>query len=129
RVLVPADDGFAGIVDVDKKSKQVVFSDSADPTEAHLYRKPIGGGTAVPLTKEAGLHSAAFGKSGEVYVLTSSLLEAMPRSVVYKSDGTKVGELPSVAEDPPFVVKQEILKVGKSPGFYSTVIRPRKFDD
>lgn len=129
RVLVPADDGFASIVHVDRGAKEVVFSGSADPTETHLYRKPIEGGKAVPLTKEAGLHSAVFGKSGEVHVLTSSLLTAMPQSVVYKRDGSKVGELPSVAETPPFSVEQQIVKVGKAPGFYCTVIRPRKFDE
>jgi dipeptidyl-peptidase-4 len=128
RVLVPASDGFAGIVHADKKTKEVVYSGSADPTETHLFRKPIDGGKAVPLTTEPGLHSAVVGKTG-VYVVTSSLLSVMPVSVVYKADGTKVAELPSVAEQPPFVVKQQIVKVGKSPGFHATVIRPRKFDD
>jgi dipeptidyl-peptidase-4 len=52
----------------------------------------------------------------------------MPASSVHRGDGSKVGELPSVAESPPFTVKQEILKVGKDPEFYATVIRPRKFD-
>src|SRR5262249_28770448 len=54
-------------------------------------------------------------------------LEAMPSSTVH-ADGKPVGVLPSVAESPPFVVKQEIVKVGKGPGFHATLIRPRNFD-
>jgi dipeptidyl-peptidase-4 len=128
RVLAGAREGFHAIVHADAKTGQVVFSASTDPTQAHLFKRPITGGKTIPLTKETGLHSATFGKSSGVYVHTSSLLDAMPRSTVHKADGTLVGELPSVAENPPFAVKQEILKVGEGPGFYATVIRPRNFE-
>lgn len=127
RVLVPAGDGFANVVRVDKEAKKVVYSGSADPTEMHLFVKPIDGGKAVPLTKEPGLHSAEFGKTG-VHVVTSSLPREMPRSHVFDAEGKRVGELPSVAETPPFAVGQEFVKVGKGPGFHATVIRPTKFD-
>jgi dipeptidyl-peptidase-4 len=82
----------------------------------------------VPLTRDAGLHSAEFGKSGDVFVHTASLLSAMPRSTVHRGDGNRIGELPSVAEQPPFTVKQEIALVGSGPRFYATVIRPRRFE-
>jgi dipeptidyl-peptidase-4 len=52
----------------------------------------------------------------------------MPWTTVRRADGTLVGELPSVAEDPPFVPRQEILKVGKGAGFFASVVRPRDFD-
>jgi dipeptidyl-peptidase-4 len=121
-----AGEGFQAVVHVDARKKQVYCLASTDPTQAHLFKLALGGGKPVALTREAGLHSAVFGKSGEVYVHTASLLSAMPRSTVHKGDGSLVGELPSVAETPPFKVKQEVLKVGEGPGFYATVIRPRK---
>jgi dipeptidyl-peptidase-4 len=52
----------------------------------------------------------------------------MPRATVHRADGTRVGELPSVAEDPPFVPRQELLEVGKGAGFHAAVVRPRNFD-
>jgi dipeptidyl-peptidase-4 len=124
-VLAGAAEGFRGIVHVDARAKQVVFSGSADPTQQHLFKLALDGGKPTPLTKEVGLHSAVFGTSGTVYVQTASLLSAMPRSTVHKADGTLVGELPSVAAKPPLLVKQEILKVGEGPGFHATVVRPR----
>jgi dipeptidyl-peptidase 4 len=127
RVVVPASAGFLGVVHFDAKNKTITYRASADPTQQHLYRLSLDSDKPTPLSKEPGIHSAVVGKTG-VYVHTASLLSAMPRSTVYRADGTKVGELPSVAEEPPFVVKQEISKVGKGPGFYTTVIRPRDFD-
>jgi dipeptidyl-peptidase-4 len=129
RVLGSGAEGLRNIVHVDDKSKCVFYcANSADPTQQHLFKKPIEGGKAVPLSKEVGLHSAVFGKSPDVYVQTASLLTAMPTSTVHRSDGTLIAELPSVAENPPWVVKQEIHKVGKGAGFYTTVVRPRSFD-
>src|SRR6185369_5526606 len=124
RVLAGPEEGFLGIVHADAKAKEVVYRASADPTQQHLFRKPIAGGKPAALSQGAGLHSAVFGKSGDVWVQTASLLGTMPASTVYHA-GKPVGVLPAVAEDPPFVVKQEIVKVGNKPGFYATLIRPR----
>jgi dipeptidyl-peptidase-4 len=127
RVLVGPPEGFLDIIHVDAKKKEVVYRASTDPTQQHLLRKPVAGGKATPLSRGDGLHTAVFGKGGDVFVVTSSLLDAMPASTVY-THGKPVGPLPSVAVDPPFTVRQEIVKVGKGPGFHATVIRPRTFD-
>src|SRR5262249_40594280 len=79
------------------------------------------------LTKAPGLHSAKFSKDHSVYVRTSVLLGAMPRSTVHRADGTLVGPLPSVAEAPPFTPEQRLEKVGTAPGFSASVVRPRDF--
>src|SRR5262249_28456098 len=63
-----------------------------------------------------------------VYVHASSLLGAMPKMMVHKADGTEIGELPSVAVEPPGVPRVEMVKVGEGPGFYAAVVRPRDFD-
>jgi len=52
----------------------------------------------------------------------------MPRSTVHRADGSVVGELPSVAEKPPFVPRVEMTKLGSGAGFYAALVRPQKFD-
>lgn len=128
RVVVPAREGFAGIVAVDAKRREVFYRASIDPTQQHLFRVSIDSGKPTPLSREPGLHSAEVGRTHDVHVHTASLLDAMPRSFVCRRDGSVVGELLSVAEEPPFKVRQEIVKVGDDPEFYTTLIRPRTFD-
>lgn len=127
RVLVSAAEGLHGVVGVDGKKREVLYRASADPTQQHLFRKPIDGGKPLALTREPGLHTAEVGRTHELYVVTSSLLTAMPRTTVHRADGSELGELPSVAETPPFAVRQEIVKVGEDPGLYAALIRPRAF--
>jgi dipeptidyl-peptidase-4 len=129
RVLVPGDSGYMGLVDVDAKAGQVVFEASAEPTEAHLYKLALDGGKPVALTKEPGLHAAVFGKNHEIYVHQESTPGAMPKSTVHRADGALIGELPSVAEEPPFTPKSDTVKVGfDGAGFYAYVVRPHGFD-
>ncbi|MBY0230309.1 MAG: prolyl oligopeptidase family serine peptidase [Gemmataceae bacterium] len=123
RVLAGPRNGFRAILSLDAKSGVVRYAASADPSQLHVVARALDGKPEA-LTTEPGLHSAEFGKSGH-YVLTSSTLEAMPRSTVHDAKGARVGELPSVAETPPFKVNQRIAKVGD---FWTTVVRPAKFD-
>src|SRR5437016_6741454 len=53
---------------------------------------------------------------------------ALPILTVRRADGSVLGELPSVAEDPPFTPQTEFVKVGDGEGFYAVVIRPGNFD-
>jgi dipeptidyl-peptidase-4 len=128
RVLVPPDAGFLDLVDVDSEGGQVVYRASADPTQAQLFRVPWRGGTPEALTREPGVHGAAFGRSHAVYVHSVTPLDAMPKAAVCRADGTRLGELPSVAENPPFVPRAELVKVGDGQGFHAAVVRPRDFD-
>jgi dipeptidyl-peptidase-4 len=128
RVLVPAADGYEGLVDADPKAASVVYRASPDPTQSNLFRLALGGGQPVRLTAEPGLHAASFSKEHNVYVLQSSQARAMPRATVHRADGTPLGELPSVAEEPPFVPRDELLKVGAGKGFYASFVRPHGFD-
>jgi dipeptidyl-peptidase-4 len=128
RVLVPPDAGYLDVVDVDPEAGQVVYRASADPTQAQLFRVPLRGGTPEALTRDPGVHSAVFGRNHVVYVHSASPLDAMPAATVCRADGTRLGDLPSVAEDPPFVPRAELVTVGDSPGFHAAVVRPRDFD-
>jgi dipeptidyl-peptidase-4 len=129
RVLVPASAGYQGLVSVDEERKEVFYSASTDPTQAHLFRVSLEREEEpVRLTKDPGLYTATLAKDHSVYVLTARLPHAMPKSTVHRRDGTPVGELPSVAESPPFEPRVELLKVGPGEGFYAAVVRPRSFD-
>jgi dipeptidyl-peptidase-4 len=93
-----------------------------------LCRVRFNGEGREQLTNEPGVHSATFSKNHAIYVLRSSGPKSMPRSTVFKADGTLIDELPSVAEEPPFVPGTEIVKVSDGDGFYCSITRPRNFD-
>lgn len=127
KVLVDACAGFRSLSEVEEKSGAVFFTARPDPTQTHLFR--VSGDTApVALTREPGIHSGSFGETGGVYVRTMSPLNAMPRSFVHRADGSLIGELPSVAEEPPFVPNLELTMVGEGKGFHAALIRPQKFE-
>jgi len=128
RVLVPAEAGFQGLVDLDPRARQVVFRASTDPTQSHLWRVALQDGKPERLTKEPGLHAATFSGDHAVYVDTAALADAMPRATVRRADGSLIGELPSVAEEPPFQPNAELLKVGEGEGYYAAVVRPLRFN-
>lgn len=127
-VLIPPEVGFQELVDVDPKAGQVFFRASRNPTDSILYSLPVQGGNATRLDKEPGVHSAVFAKDHSPYVETSTSTKAMPKTTVHKADGTLIGELPSIAEEPPFALNTETLKVGDDPGFYAYIVRPHDFD-
>jgi dipeptidyl-peptidase-4 len=128
RVLVSADEGFQEIVHVEKKEGSFVYRAGTDPTQSHLFRRSLDGERTQRLSSEPGLHSAVVAKNGAVYVRTSALHDAMPRTTVHRADGKLIGELPSEAEEPAFSLRQELVKVGPEPGFYASVVRPHDFD-
>ena len=126
RVLVPSKLGFQGLVDVDGKAEQIVIRASSDPTQSHLFRVPLDG-APTQLTGGNGLYDAVFSKDHSVYVRRVTETGTMPKTTVHRADGTVIGELPSVAQEPPFVPKVEWLKVGEQ-GFHAAIVRPHGFD-
>jgi dipeptidyl-peptidase-4 len=127
RVVVPPAVGFQGLVDLDPKAGQVVYRASTDPTQSHLWRVALREGKPEQLTREPGVHTASFSRDHSLYVHTAAPAGAMPRTTVHKADGTLVGELPSVAEEPPFTPNDELLKIGEGQGYYASIVRPRHF--
>jgi dipeptidyl-peptidase-4 len=128
RVLVPWRFGYQGLADVDPKAGQAVFRASSDPTQTQLYRVSFDGGAPVALSKGPGIHGATFSRDHSLYVHQSLAAGSMPKTTVHRADGTAVGDLPSVAQDPPFVPKAELLTIGDAPGFHASIVRPRNFD-
>jgi dipeptidyl-peptidase-4 len=128
RVVVPVSEGYGELVNVDGRNRRIVYSASTDPTQHHLFQMALDGGKPEQLTKQPGTYSAVFARNHQVYALTSSQPRAMPRTTVHRADGTLVGELPSVAEEPPFTPCDELLEVGEGRTFHAAVIRPHDFD-
>lgn len=130
RVIVPPEAGYQGLVHLDDARRAVVYAASADPTQTHLFRVELAGGEIVPLDSEAGLHAGVFAKSAGLWVQSVATPSGLARSWVH---GAAVGrgnpvELPSVAENPDFRPRAEILRVGSGDGWFAEVIRPQRFD-
>jgi dipeptidyl-peptidase 4 len=135
-MVIPFDDGLISLVHVDPERREVVYVASKDPTQAHVYMRPFqarakprwpSSDKAVRLAEGPGIESVVFSENKNTFVLTRTSLGGMPRSFVHARDKL-VGELPSVAEEPPFVSKATIEKLGGDDGFYTTVVRPQDFD-
>jgi dipeptidyl-peptidase-4 len=128
QILVPASAGYDSLVDVDAEKRQIVYRASTAPTQEHLFRIALDGGEPKALTPAPGVHTAVCSKDHSVFVLQSNLPRSMPCATVHKADGTLLGDLPSVAEDPPFVPRDELLTVGEGLVFHAAIIRPHGFD-
>lgn len=127
-VLAPPEAGFQGLVDVNPETGIVVYRASTDPTQSHLFRVTLAKDQPVKMTEKAGIHNAEYSSDHSLYVQTASLIDAVPETTVHKADGTMVGTLPSVAEDPPFQPRSRVYKIGADPGYYAWIVRPLDFD-
>jgi dipeptidyl-peptidase 4 len=126
KVMVHSTAGFRSLLEVTEESGVTFFTARPDPTQSHLFKLSLETEPA-ELTREPGVHSGSFGETSGVYVRTMSPLKAMPSSFVHRAGGSLVGELPSVAEEPPFVPNVELTRVGDGNGFYAALVRPQKF--
>ena len=117
-----------GLLDLDAEEGTVTVLGGTDPTEAMLYRLPLDpeGGAPERLTHARGEFGAVFEAGAGVYVELASLLDGTERATVRRRDGTSLGTLRSVAEEPPFRPRLELVQVGESPGPNAFVVRPRE---
>ena len=120
---------------VDDAGKTIAFTGTPEgrASESHVYRAKLPEARAQQaqaeaLTKGAGQYGAVFSRNFSRYVLTATTPDKMPHSTVHSADGKLIGELPSVAEEPPFKPNVTIEKVGAGDGFFTAVVRPRAFD-
>lgn len=129
RPALPAAAKPAELCSFDDRSTALYYLDSAHPLERHLNRIQLDLSEKGPtrLTTAPGVHSAVFSKNHAIYVLTAVGPKSMPKTTVHRADGTLIGELPSVAKEPPFTPTTEYVQVGKE-GWWCAVTRPRNFD-
>ena len=124
-------EGYHGLAHLDAAHRLAWFAGSPSAPEEQLFRVSLDGGAAERVTREPGLHEAVFHRSGErVWVERVVTPTTMPRSLVHVVDGKKdrvAGELPSVALAPPFMSKEEQVRVGELQ-YWAGIVRPRNFD-
>jgi len=135
-IAVSPEEGLISLVHVDAERGEIVYVASTDPTQAHAYVRPFEprlkarrptSDRPKRLGEGAGVESVVFSENKETFVLTRTSLDGMPRSFVHTRDKL-VGELPSVAEEPSFIPKAAIERLGGEDGFYTAIVRPQDFD-
>jgi dipeptidyl-peptidase 4 len=126
RTLTPPGFGLIDPAGVDDERKMAYVAASTDPTQTHLFSLALVGGEPKKLTTERGNHGFSFGKKGDVYLHSYSLADGRAGTKVCRAGGESIGELQSVAEEPPFLPKMELVTVGNR-SFHAAVIRPRSF--
>lgn len=111
RTLVSAKEGFLARRDSDGNSRTVSYLASPDPRIVQLFRIGLDGGKPTKLSTQSGVDFATYSKDHSIYALASSSLDKMTKTSIHKDDGTLIGALPSVAEDPPVVPRAEMVCV------------------
>ena len=130
RELTPVTFNLSRLVDADGEAGVAVVSGGPDPRETHLYRVSFRGGDPVKLTEGAGVHSATFSKDHKTWIHSFRLLDGRVGDRVETAKGRILSEIPSVAEQPPFLPRIELTRVGGKEdreAFDAVLIRPRDF--
>jgi len=117
--------GLLDLVGVDDERKLVYVTASTDPTQMHVYSIPLAGVEPAKITSDSGNHAFSFGAKADVYLHSYSLADGRAGTRVCRAGGQRVGELKSVAEEPP-LPKLELVTVGQR-ALHAAIIRPRSF--
>ncbi len=126
---VLADFNVLRAVSFDPEKDELFYLAGEDPTESQLRRSAVKLGEPITLSTEPGMHTASVSANHQIYVLNCRPKKGMPKTTVHHADGTLIGALPSVAEDPPFEPRVHYLKVGEgADGLHTAAVFPRKFD-
>jgi len=132
KILTPADWGFGELLAVTPDGKSALVTRKPEPVESQIWSIPFAGGEPVALTQGPDLHRATYARESFAHVLftqPAAQAQAAPdRIEVIRADGSSAGELPSIAEKPPFSVKLEVKKRGPGLGFWTAIIRPHDFN-
>ena len=128
RSLTPLDFGYRGFAGFDRDKKAAWVLASADPLQNHVHRVPLDGSAIERVTKHEGEYAVATSEKTPVHVLIAAL-NGETTWTVRRADGSVAGQLPSVAEKPPFEPARELTTVTLDGRIYhAAVVRPRAFD-
>ncbi|MFP2927418.1 DPP IV N-terminal domain-containing protein [Pyxidicoccus sp. 3LG] len=126
RTLVKPEAGFRDLVHYVPEEDALYFDGGPIPPERYLWRV-VKGGPPTRVTKGGpAMERSTVSKAGGLVVVSSEGPTHLRRFDVLKTDGTRVGTLPSVAGEPPFQPRLEVRQVGKE-GFWASIVRPRDF--
>jgi dipeptidyl-peptidase 4 len=123
KVVVPPNKGlqhFAGVT-----GSYLFFLAGKNPSESDLWRADPNN---TELTRLAsGFHGVSLSENGaSVLADTARAPDSLAKTFVRRTDGSVLGELPSVAEEPPYFPRIEFTD--DSTKFVSSIVRPRDFD-
>ncbi|PTL85717.1 S9 family peptidase [Vitiosangium sp. GDMCC 1.1324] len=126
RSLVRPGAGFQTLVRYQPKEDVLYFLGGPNPTERYLWRVKGGGEPERITSGGPALERAVVSARGGLIVVTTEGPSSLRRVYVHRSDGTRLGELPSVAREPPYEPRFELRQVGPE-RFWTSIIRPRNF--
>jgi dipeptidyl aminopeptidase/acylaminoacyl peptidase len=123
RVIVPSDkclQHFAGVA-----GSNLFFLAGKNPSVSELWRANLND---TELTRVAsGFHTITLNENGAPILADAVRApDSLAKTLVRRTDGTVLGELPSVAEEPPYFPRIEFTD--DSTNFISSIVRPRDFD-
>jgi dipeptidyl-peptidase-4 len=118
--------GLDQLVGYDEKRRWLWFTGGPEPTQSRLYVVKEGAPPEewLPPVVPVSTH-AQLSRNGEALLVVRSTGGSWTVPAVYRTDGRRLADLPSLAERPPFETRAQIFKVGPEPGFYAAVVRPR----
>ena len=121
RVIVPPDKGlqhFSGVT-----GSSLFFLAGKNPSESELWRANLNDPELTRLA--SGFHTISLSENGaSVLADTVRAPDSLAKTLVRRTDGSVLGELPSVAEEPPYYPRVEFT----DDEFVSCIVRPRNFD-
>jgi dipeptidyl-peptidase-4 len=127
RTIVPPNMMYRGLIEFDARSRKLIFNASTNPTELHIHSISLDGGHSKQLTAGPGLFGAVYNTNLTLSIRSASTPDRMPVTTVHDGEGNQIGELPSVAETPPFTPRAEILQLKEARGMFAKVLRPANF--
>ena len=104
---------------------RAVFMGGEEQPDQQVFSVGLDGKNLTPLTSGPDLHVAVYARDAETSVVTTTPRAGGVQARVVRPDGTVAGELPSLAEKPPFDAKVTAQKVA---GMWTAVVRPHDFD-
>ncbi|MBZ4394337.1 MULTISPECIES: alpha/beta fold hydrolase [unclassified Myxococcus] len=124
--FVKPDAGFRGMTRFVQKDRTLFFNGGPNPTQSVFWRVKDGGVPERVTKNGEGIEGGSASRDGGVFVVNTSSLKSMSRTEVLRADGTRVGQLPEVAQEPPFVPNTELRQVGPK-RYWASITRPRDF--
>jgi len=124
RSLIPPSADFEELVGYVEQEDTAYFVGGPGTGERYLWRVKAGAAPVRVTTGGPAREMGRMSRQGGLLLLTTEGPTSMRRTLVMKPDGTTVGELPSVAQEPPFKPRMEVRRVGKA-GYPTMVLRPR----
>jgi dipeptidyl-peptidase-4 len=128
RTLTPPQLGLVGLAGANEERGVAYVTVCDDPTQTQIYSVSLDGtGNPQRLTTGRGQNLFTIEKCAGAHLHSFSSADGQVKTRVVSAKGDVIGELKSVAEEPPFLPRPEYLTVGPQ-GFHAMILRPRSFD-